>query len=202
VAVTEGEWLACTHPLKMLEFLRRKASGRQLRLFSAAHARWLAGRLAPKECDGLLKAAALAEQWADTREQPPDADSKYITLKVHPWRSASMTAGRVFAGDPSHDPSRDRKVGLIRDIFGNLIHPVSFAPAVLSWHDATVVRLAQAAYDERHMPEGTLDNGRLAILADALEEAGCSDFDILNHCRRPGEHVRGCWVVDIILGKE
>jgi hypothetical protein len=64
-----------------------------------------------------------------------------------------------------------------------------------------VVRLAQAAYDERHMPEGTLDNVWLAVLADALEEAGCSDAEILNHLRRPGPHVRGCWVIDLCLGK-
>jgi hypothetical protein len=64
-----------------------------------------------------------------------------------------------------------------------------------------VVRLAQAAYEERQMPAGTLDNTRLAVLADALEEAGCDNADILAHCRSGGEHVRGCWVVDLILGK-
>jgi hypothetical protein len=64
-----------------------------------------------------------------------------------------------------------------------------------------VVRLAQAAYDDRHLPAGTLDNGRLAILADALEEAGCTDADVLGHLRGPGPHVRGCWAVDLLLGK-
>jgi hypothetical protein len=64
-----------------------------------------------------------------------------------------------------------------------------------------VARLAQAAYDERHMPEGTLDTSRLAVLADALEEAGCSVADILNHLRGPGPHVRGCWLVYLCLGK-
>ena len=64
-----------------------------------------------------------------------------------------------------------------------------------------MVRLAQAAYDERHMPEGTLDKVWLAVLGDALEEAGCSDADILNHLRGPGPHVRGCWVIDLCLGK-
>ena len=52
------------------------------------------------------------------------------------------------------------------------------------------------------MPAGTLDNTRLAVLADALEEAGCTEADILGHLRGPGPHVRGCWVVDLILGKE
>jgi hypothetical protein len=55
--------------------------------------------------------------------------------------------------------------------------------------------LAQVIYDERRFAD-------LPILADALEEAGCTNTDILDHCRLPGEHVRGCWVVDLILRKE
>ena len=58
-----------------------------------------------------------------------------------------------------------------------------------------MVKFAQAIYDDR-------DFDRLPILADALEEAGCTNADILAHCRQPGEHVRGCWVVDLLLGKE
>jgi hypothetical protein len=66
----------------------------------------------------------------------------------------------------------------------------------------TVNRLAEAAYEERSLPEGTLDAARLAILADALEDAGCTDTDILGHLREPGPHVRGCWAVDRVLAKE
>lgn len=90
---------------------------------------------------------------------------------------------------------------LLLDLFGNPLHPVIMASSILVWNDGVVVRLAQAIYEERSLPAGTLDNTRLAILADALEEAGCTDGDILNHCRQPGEHARGCWVVDLILGK-
>jgi hypothetical protein len=89
----------------------------------------------------------------------------------------------------------------MREVFGNPFRPSPPSPAVLAWNDATVVRLARAAYEERQMPEGVLDNGRLAVLADALEEAGCTDSDIPAHLRGPGLHVRGCWVVDPILGK-
>jgi hypothetical protein len=64
-----------------------------------------------------------------------------------------------------------------------------------------VVRPAQAAYDERHLPAGTLDNVRLAILADALEEAACTSEEMLSHLRGPGPHVRGCWPVDLCLGR-
>ena len=62
--------------------------------------------------------------------------------------------------------------------------------------------LAQAADDERILPAGTLEPDRLAILADALEDAGCTDSEILNHCRWPGSHIRGCWVLDLLLSKD
>jgi hypothetical protein len=92
---------------------------------------------------------------------------------------------------------------ILSDIFGPLsFRPITVSHAVLAWNDSVVVRLAQAAYEERHLPEGTLDITRLFILADALEEAGCSDPDILGHLRGPGPHVRGCWVVDLLLGRE
>jgi hypothetical protein len=102
----------------------------------------------------------------------------------------------------SKEDQAPRQMAILRCIFGNPFGSVSISPSVLTWNDAIVVRLAQTAYEERYLPEGTLDNVRLAILADALEEAGCTNADILNHCRQPGEHVRGCWVIDLILGKE
>jgi hypothetical protein len=62
------------------------------------------------------------------------------------------------------------------------------------WRTATVVQLAQGIYDDRAFD-------RLPILADALQDAGCDHADVLNHCRDTGPHARGCWVVDLILGK-
>lgn len=62
------------------------------------------------------------------------------------------------------------------------------------WNDATVRKLARTIYETRRFQD-------MPILADALEEAGCTDADILHHCRQPGEHVGGCWVVDRLLGK-
>jgi hypothetical protein len=61
--------------------------------------------------------------------------------------------------------------------------------------------LAEAAYAERTLPPGTLDPARLALLADALEDAGCTDGELLGHLRGPGPHVRGCWALDLVLGK-
>ena len=65
-----------------------------------------------------------------------------------------------------------------------------------------MVKLAQAAYDDRELPAGTLDPMRLGILADALEDAGCAEEVVLSHLRSTGPHVRGCWVTDRILGKQ
>jgi hypothetical protein len=87
----------------------------------------------------------------------------------------------------------------LREVFSNPFRPITIAPA---WLTPAVLSLAQAAYEERNLPAGTLDNARIAVLADALEDAGCDNADILDHCRQPGEHVRGCWVLDFLLGKQ
>jgi hypothetical protein len=81
----------------------------------------------------------------------------------------------------------------VRDILGNPFRPVTLD---LSWVTSTVLALAlaQQMYDSR-------DFSAMPILADALQDAGCDNEDILNHCRQQGEHVRGCFVVDLVLGK-
>jgi hypothetical protein len=92
---------------------------------------------------------------------------------------------------------------ILRDIIGNPFRrSPPLPPAVLNWNDRTVPRIAQGIYDDRKMPEGTLDAARLAVLADALLDAGCDNEALIAHCREPGPHVRGCWAVDLILGKE
>jgi hypothetical protein len=93
---------------------------------------------------------------------------------------------------------------LIRDIFGNPFRPLpprkgkrawqDIQRRWLTWQGGEVPKLAQAIYEERAFD-------RLPVLGDALEEAGCTDRPILDHCRGPGQHVRGCWVVDLMLGK-
>ena len=70
------------------------------------------------------------------------------------------------------------------------------------WLTPDVLALAQAAYLERDPATGHLDPARLAVLADALEEAGCADEAVLSHLRSPGPHVRGCWALDLVLSKE
>jgi hypothetical protein len=90
---------------------------------------------------------------------------------------------------------------LIRELFGNACPAAPLDPACLTWSDRTIVKLAAAIYEERELPAGTLDSSPLPILADALEEANCTDDTILSHLRGPGPHVRGCWVIDLILGR-
>ena len=89
---------------------------------------------------------------------------------------------------------------LLRDIFGDPFSPPpTLSPSLLTWNDGLIVKLAEVAYNERALPSGKLDPQRLAVLADALEEAGCADAGLLAHLRSPGPHVRGCWGVDVVL---
>jgi hypothetical protein len=82
----------------------------------------------------------------------------------------------------------------MRCLFGNPFRRVTIDPTWTLFHDGTLGKLAQAIYDS-----GAFD--RLPEFADILEQAGCHDAEILDHCRGPGPHVRGCWVVDLLLGK-
>jgi broad specificity phosphatase PhoE len=82
--------------------------------------------------------------------------------------------------------------GLLRDLLGDPFRPL---PLDATWLTPVVRSVAKVAYDERRFED-------LPVLADALEEAGCDNADILSHLRGPGPHVRGCWAVDLLLGKE
>jgi hypothetical protein len=240
--MTEKEWLACTDPAPMLEFLRRKTSDRKMRLWGCACCRRIWGLLS----DTGRMAIEATEAWAVGRVSGGKLDriSRQIYSEIGPYTPDPQNAARRYAAaavwnaaedtayQVTHTTDRPRPVGawgfaieamltstpsgelsvltvkayetqceLLRDIIGSPFRPGTLDPAILTWNDATVVRLAQANYDQRQESEGVLDNDRLAILADALEEAGCIDTDILNHCRQPGPHVRGCWVVDLLLGK-
>ena len=88
---------------------------------------------------------------------------------------------------------------VLRCVFGDPFRPVSIEP---SWRTPAATNLAPAASDSRRLPGKLLDPERLAVLSDASEEAGCTDAGILAHLRSPGPHVRGCWSVDLVLGKK
>jgi hypothetical protein len=118
--------------------------------------------------------------------------------KLTAWTSAVTVALRAATTTPE-GPAREahmaEQAARLRDIFGPLpFRPVTVPPHVLAWNDRLVPRLAQAIYDERRW-------GNIPILGDALLDAGCDDEEVLAHFRAGGEHVRGCWVVDLLLGK-
>jgi hypothetical protein len=100
--------------------------------------------------------------------------------------------GKPFISPSETGSEEKRQADLVRDIFDNPFRPVIVDPR---WRTSDVLGLARAMYEAR-----TFD--RMPILADALMDAGCSDEQILSHCRGDGPHVRGCWVVDLVLGKE
>jgi hypothetical protein len=102
------------------------------------------------------------------------------------------------AWQQAHDAECATLCELVREVVGNPFRRMALVPGRLS---STVLSLARSAYDERSLPSGHLDLGRLAVLADALEEADCSEPAILSHLRSPGPHVRGCWALDLLLGK-
>jgi hypothetical protein len=80
---------------------------------------------------------------------------------------------------------------LVREVVGNPFRPIAFDPR---WRTSDVTQLARAIYDDRAFD-------RMPILADALMDAGCADEDLIGHCRWAGPHVRGCWVLDLVLGR-
>jgi hypothetical protein len=98
---------------------------------------------------------------------------------------------------PRHQAATDAEclvqAAIARDVFGNPVRPpVAFSPA---WRTDTVLALAKQM-------SASGEFGAMPILADALQDAGCDSDDVLAHCRGPGPHVRGCWVCDLVLGKE
>jgi hypothetical protein len=114
-------------------------------------------------------------------------------------RAIALSAGEAVEPtryDEAHNAAQlaeeQAHCALLRDIFGNPFRPVTFAP---DWRADTAVALARQMYETRAF-------GAMPILADALQDAGCNNTDILDHCRSPGLHNRGCWVVDLVLDKK
>ncbi len=218
--MTEAEWMTWRDPEAMIREIQIDASDRQLQLLTIATARLRWDEL-PE--DPFRKVVETAERYAD--------DAAYATfLELNVFRDqvfGFITGGERgdrWWGEPNRSwlaltlllTARDRNelppVGdgdvhlwqqciqgssaalclVVRDIFGNPFRPVAFSP---EWRTSTTVLLAQQMYESR-------DFGAMPILADALQDAGCDNDDVLTHCRGTGPHVRGCWVVDHVLGKE
>jgi hypothetical protein len=136
----------------------------------------------------------VALAWVGARVASPadlDADDGGY---VPEWLDILHTLNTLWPalGVGSEEEAETHHARLIRDVFPNPARPVAIDPA---WRTADAVALARGMYESR-------DFAAMPILADALQDAGCDDEQLLGHCRGPGPHVRGCWVVDLVLGKE
>jgi hypothetical protein len=191
--------------------------------------RYADGLAGDGELDAAWRAArAVACEVAEEGAQSPRAFAARVAFHTaalnafgratNPWRLAAHAAGAAaytaavgpvplpaegFDAGPTDDPAWSAaaaaeaatQAALVRDVFGNPLRRVRLDPAWLRWNGGTVAKLAAAIYDGRRFAD-------LPILADALEEAGCTNADILSHCRGGGEHVRGCWAVDLLTGRQ
>ncbi len=220
----EGDWLGSKNPHHLRALLVRQDSRSTRKHRLAAVACWR--EVWPELTEACRKVLEVAEDHADGRVKYSELQrvaeacraselQRPRALVLQVARSAAhREAGAALAyallellGFNWNGPSLPRGAppgfregrnvlfcSFIRDIFGNPFRPTAADPAWLLWADGTVPNLARSIYDDRAFH-------RLPLLADALEDAGCADRSILAHCRGPGPHARGCWVIDLLLGK-
>jgi hypothetical protein len=165
--------------------------------------RYTDGRADAREREAALRGireglGAVAWAACSAVEDPADAgEAAASSVLAATWALGEKTpAARAARRD-----FRGWQRATVRDLFGNPFRPVHVDPAWLAWDGGAVEKLAEAVYEERDLPSGHLDSTRLAVLADMLEEAGCTDAEVLGHLRGPGPHVRGCFAVDFLLGR-
>jgi hypothetical protein len=220
--MTEAEWLTCADPAPMLELLKGKASDRKVRLFACACCRhvWChlteAGQREVVEwfeavTDCAVPVDVAPPQFGDEDETVylvslPELAARFAVeaLRDGHWVNAPAMCARVVSDGGAErgrmHAEKSAQCDILRDILGN---PFSPAPQLSpTWLTPKVLSLAQLAYEPRRLPEGTLEPERLVAVAECLEEAGCTEESVLEHLREARPHVRGCWTVDVILGKE
>jgi hypothetical protein len=221
--MTEAEWLSSDNPYLMLEFLRGRTSDRKLRLIAVASC-YRAREFTEHWYHEL---ADVAEAFADgraTAEEMAAVHSRHRPSNDYGDRNAFYnTAGPDLAetipnlvedladwiaqckvedegkslGEWEQEQSemRERELAItaqqVREIAGNPFWPAALEP---HWRTRDLVAMAELIAEEQAFD-------RLPILADALEEAGCTNADLLDHLRSPVPHLRGCWALDLILGK-
>jgi hypothetical protein len=226
--MTESEWLESTNPDPMLGHMLEKGSDRKLRLFACNHWRliWHLLHIDESPLQQIRNAVEVAERYADGQACFADlapwrrlalgvaagtgrsgVTRALETIRNQTWWLPEMPTTREKdwsaaerlvvrrAGEEQNKTIQEARLFLLREMFGNPFQSVSINPSWLSWNAGAVHKIAQVIFSER-----AFDN--IPILADALEEAGCTDQAILDHCRSGGEHVRGCWVLDLLLGKQ
>src|SRR5262249_17270704 len=219
--MTEAQWLACKKPAPILEFLRGRTSDRKLRLFACGYGRRVLRRL-PRPL--LQRVVEAAEGFADGAVPFAELEAAGRAALREPHRTGEFEARQGVGGYddmlgrnlvPSLTAAEARSeyalrgvtarawlsatdetaelaalCGLLHDLV-NPFHAGGQSPSPMA---VNVADLARTIYDDRSFD-------RLPILADALMDAGCADEQLLAHLRSPGPHVRGCWALDLILGK-
>jgi hypothetical protein len=206
----EEEWLIDI-PSRMMHHLAQvsPASPRKLRLLAVAYARFLESQ--PDYAES-RHVSHLGEDVAEGRQRleellddrvvgwglSGDYRISHLVLTPDARLDQAVRRGMYFSETEQNDTGTDGPRwqlarAYILCILGNPFRPVTFDPA---WRTSDVVLLAQGIYEERAFE-------RMPILADALQDAGCDNADILAHCRDASTpHARGCWVVDLVLGKQ
>ncbi len=225
--MTEAEWLACKDLWLMMQQLDFRNSDRKLRLFAAACCRQVWDRIlddrsrqavetSERYADGeatytqVLLAVAHCEELPFTHADAAVEHAAAVRCATEracaesyfrATRDAATALAERSPGDPESevDPAAEFRAlvaqcDLLREVVGNPFRPVAVEPDWLRWNHGTVPVLARRIYEERAYHD-------LPILADALEDAGCTDERLLAHCRGAGPHVRGCWAVDLLLGR-
>jgi hypothetical protein len=206
--MNETEWLESQSPEELLGNFPTEGHRieRKMRLVAVACCEARFGRRLDR---GLAESLTLATRLADDRTveaeragmfQRRSLDPRTVTgalLNWHGFQAVARTlqvlgAGWVYGHSLSSTPEHIAAYcQIIRDIMGNPFHAVAFAP---DWQTSTAIAIARQMYDTR-------DFAAMPILADALQDAGCEEAAVLDHCRGPGSHVRGCWVVDHVLAR-
>ncbi len=214
--MTEAEWLDCTDPVVMLAWMAGRTSDRKMRLFACACSRRFGDEVEERQ---FIEALEIAERFADGKSTKAalkrarqgvrairhslPADGAELHAKWTALWLAEVTNSENAFGGVAHEIQRLVSQGLIaadvqsaaanllRCTLGNPFHPVAVE---LRWLTSDVVALASTIYDEAAF-------GRMPELAVALTEAGCNTEELLDHFRNRGPHVKGCWAVDLLLGK-
>jgi hypothetical protein len=207
--MNEQEWLQCVDLEVLLRSVWATGSDRKKRLFVCSFCRAIPGLLEP---DPVHAAIAVAERYA---EQEVGVDQVYLTRARTraSWREVSAMiaanqrdrytfvsqatvvpmAHRLWSFWDFRDDEELHAIGapIVRDVFGNPFRPVTMDRR---WLTSTVIDLARVIYDEQLFE-------RLPILSDALLDAGCDNEDMIDHCRTEAGHVKGCWLLDLLLGR-
>lgn len=229
--MTEREWLTSTSAQRMLQYIVERCGDRKPRLFAVACYRRLVPMLSDRaRCARArtslafvrrgLRAMTVAERYAEGEAGDAERQAARQNIEdgggavawtafaalAHPCRAAEAGNSAVLAavwalGEKTAAARAVRKElrvwqrGAVRDLFGNPFRPSSIEPDWLAWNGRAIARMARDIYERAAFE-------RLPLLADALEEAGCTDAALINHLRDDGLHFRGCWALDLLLGKE